>query len=221
MPYIQLCKSDSDLLIGFWRPFDTLDDMMAYAASCRFHDPARGAAKEKNRAKLKSNDRRRIQYRQAFATWIDDYLPAHGEDPIGESSGMTRDDVIQDAKRVFGEEFAEDFEKKKAEGVWTMGVERLWASIRKDLPIEGIEIGYVMKGLRKEIVGDAEDTEELSEVQQAYKEGDFEKVAAWAGEHWREVGERQKAFDREKSTRNLLEKLARESLKKDQAQNAE
>ncbi|KAH0842682.1 hypothetical protein AYO21_08974 [Fonsecaea monophora] len=214
----------------YWRMFETWEEMMDYVASCRFHDPGRwkhptkhdAEAEEDEEVKegrdqrsdlLKSNDRRRATKRPLFMYWIKTYLPAHVDEAPGKSALLTRDQVIEDAKEFFGDEFANRFEARKAKVVRQIKVDKLWADIRKGLPVQGTEIGDVMKGMKREIVGnrearavELEKLEGLEEIRVAYEADRFDEVLKWAMLNWNEVGQRQKRLNREKSRVPVLEK---------------
>ncbi|KAK5651737.1 hypothetical protein OQA88_11699 [Cercophora sp. LCS_1] len=75
---------------GFWtEPFDSIEALFGYAASCRLfwvRRPEEGldcdgdavgvTVGDAGRKKLKSNDRRRMTYRPVFRQWIDEYIPS-------------------------------------------------------------------------------------------------------------------------------------------------
>jgi len=80
-------------------------------------------------------------------------------------------------------------------------VRKLWTDIRRSLPIEGCEVGLVMKGLKLEIEKETDEEDHvgggdvgLNEARRCYKEGDFEIVNKWAVKNWKNVEERQKVF---------------------------
>jgi hypothetical protein len=131
---------------NYWTPFESVDAMFAYAASCRFYDPNA----YKGREDLKSNDRQRMKKRPMFMKWYDCYLQEHKEDAPGRSAGADREEVIEEAKRVFGVE--REYEEKRAKGLRAMGEERLWSNIRKGLPVEGLRVGIVMRGVKRDVV---------------------------------------------------------------------
>ena len=222
------------------RPFDSWDEMLAYVASCRFHDPARWKTRYQNEEDedaetkpdieqeekspnkptnrlLKANDRQRAAKRPLFGYWIETYLPAHVDDRPGKSAFLSREEVLDDAKEFFGTDFATRFEDRKRKMIRQIGVDQLWADIRKMLPIEGTEVGYVMKGMKSEIVGqktnmlaEEEMLQGLEEARKAYEDSRFEEVLDWAKAHWKVVGERQKLKDQEQSQIHLQAKKKRD-----------
>ncbi|KAK5454202.1 hypothetical protein LTS15_006202 [Exophiala xenobiotica] len=230
----------------YWTPFTSWDDMMAYASTCRFHDPGRwrrrdkkggeeeeqvdvteerkvadclekvdGDLTEDDPTKLKHNDRARAAKRPAFHYWINTYLPAHVNDTPGKDARMTRQQVIEDAKMYFGDQFASQFENRKTKWTRQIKVDKMWSELRKSLPVQGSEIGYVMKGMKREVTSKQheEDTVEglataIADVRKAYQENRLEDVLAWAKIHWEEVGERQKKFEAEKERMRLSSQRA-------------
>jgi hypothetical protein len=224
----------------YWQPFTSLDDMMDYVASCRFHDPAYwhrkaleldSAVGGEERAEtnfedpekkkynpvtksLKHNDRQRAQKRPAFAYWLNEYLPSHIHAPVGRSSSLTREEVLVDAKEYFGIEFADRFEARKTKWVGLIGVDKLWADVRNGLPLKGREIGVVMRGMKREIAGKeaaGDDHEGLRDARTAFERTNFDRVLQWANKNWEAVAERQRTLEREKSTAHLIEKRRREA----------
>ncbi|EXJ65562.1 hypothetical protein A1O7_01903 [Cladophialophora yegresii CBS 114405] len=219
----------------YWQRFNSWDEMLEYVASCRFHNPAQwksrcqygdngesqgeqgnGMESKAPTKLLKANDRQRAAKRPLFGYWIETYLPMHVDDAPGKSALLTREEVVDDAKQFFGPQFAEKFEAKRSEMVRVIGTDRLWATIRKELPIEGTEVGWVMKGMKREIVGkhghslSTEAVEGLEEARQAFEDCRFDDVLEWARPNWKEIGRRQKELDQQQSRTRLLDKFNRE-----------
>jgi hypothetical protein len=232
-----LATSDPDTVLDYmgldkgryWQPFNSWEEILEYVASCRFHNPARWKPRshdeddketEEDQARgteskpllklLKANDRQRAGRRPLFGYWIETYLPAHVDDKAGRSALLMREEVVDDAKQFFGPEFAQKFEDRKRKMMRVIGTDKLWADIRKGLPIEGTEVGWVMKGMKREIVGkhgDApsrEAAEGLEDVRKAFEESRFDDVLEWARVNWREVGERQKKLDQQQKQNTSL-----------------
>lgn len=189
----------------YWKPFNTLDEMMSYAATCRFHDPGRWAGKE--RTTLRAKDRQRANKRPAFAYWTDSYIPTHQNDAPGHDARLSRDDILLQAKQFFGHEFTSRFEQRKADVLQHFGVSNMWAAIRKSIPATGVELGYVMKGLKAAMVSDDSDSlvdGETEPQQQLYKarialvEGRFDEVQQWSTTNWKMIGLRQRRLEQAK-----------------------
>lgn len=200
----------------YWAGFGTWAEMMGYAARCRFHDPGRWRERHENgKQELKANDRQRAAKRPVFGYWIQNYLPAHVDDEPCRDAHLSREEVVEDAKRYFGKDFAERFDARKRKWVRQINVDKLWSDMRKSLPLEGGEIGYAMKGMKREVVGESEGMPpgmagEVEGVRKAYQEGRFEDVLAWAKENCKAVGERQRRLDQEKSRVHLMAKISRD-----------
>jgi hypothetical protein len=151
---IQLTTSPSAVLKfldldekNYWTRFESVDTMFSYAASCRFYDPKAYKGKED----FKANDRLRMKKRPVFMKWYEGFLKEHTKDPPGRTAGADRQEVIEEAKKVFGVE--KEYEEKRAKGLRIMGEEKLWSDIRKGLPVEGLRIGVVMRGVKREVLG--------------------------------------------------------------------
>ncbi|KEF63189.1 uncharacterized protein A1O9_01166 [Exophiala aquamarina CBS 119918] len=204
----------------YWQPFTTLDQMMSYAATCRFHNPNRW--EEKKREALKANDRQRANKRPAFAYWTDTFLPEHANDAPGAAAHLTRDEVVEDAKRFFGEELSSSFNERKEILVRQTGVNELWATIRKSITAEGAIVTYAMKGLKAAIAspdggdfdfeGDLDLQDQICGVRSAYAKGHFDEVREWGVANWEDMGKRQERLDKAKSRQNLLKKIQRDAM---------
>lgn len=222
----------------YWKPFDNWDQMLEYVSTCRFHNPARWKSRDQEEDNvcinqedlqergqnsgtklLKHNDRQRVAKRPLFGYWIETYLPAHADDDPGRSAFLTREEVVKDAKEFFGPEFARNFEVRKEKMVRLIGVDKLWADVRKTLPVEGTEIGYVMKGLNREVAGNNLDEASIEAVtglraaRRAFEEMRFDDVFDWVKINWENIGERQKRLDQEVSRVHFLAKRKKEQAK--------
>lgn len=210
----------------YWTPFDSLDAMFVYAASCRFYNPKTYRGRED----LKSNDRQRMKKRPIFKKWYDVYLQEHKGDTPGRTAGASCEKVAEEATRVFGVQ--KEYEEKRNKGLREMGIERLWSGIRKDLPVEGLRISVIMRGVKRavlpktqlaspdEVSGEKGDmvahgnSEDPSALQRAYVDGRFDEIAEWAKADWEGIEQRQSAYEREQSTKHLLAKIETERAKK-------
>lgn len=238
---IQLTTSPSAVLKfldldekNYWTRFESLEAMFLYVASCRFYDPKA----YKGKGDLKANDRLRMKKRPMFMKWFEGYLKEHMEDPPGRMAGASRQEVVEEAKKVFG--VAREYEEKRAKGLRIMREEKLWSDIRKGLPVEGLRIGVVMRGVKREVLlapdpemlngkskeavgrtlsADADEQsgakreaalEKPSDMQQAYLDGRFDEVADWVKTDWEGIERRQNAHERPESTKHLLAKLERD-----------
>jgi hypothetical protein len=150
------------------------------------------------------------------------YLPAHQDDKPGRDAFMSRADVVEDAKKYFGPEFAQSFDDRKVKLITVISRDKLFADIRKAVSIEGTEIGYVMKGMKREIAGEDMpgndelleiERSELADIRAAYRQNEMEEVLVWAKNNWKVVGQRQKALDQRRGHVNFMDKLKREKEK--------
>jgi len=206
----------------YGQKFSTLDEMMSYAATCRFHDPGRW--KEKNREALKANDRQRANKRPAFAYWTDTFLPEHSDGAPGTAAHLTRDDVIEDAKRFFGNELAARFDERKETLVRQIAILNLWATIRKSITAEGAKVTYAMKGLKAAITStdgydfnladdpDPEFQAQIQKVRSAYAAERYDEVEEWGLTNWEEIATRQERLDKAKSHQHFLKERQREAI---------
>ncbi|KAF7511538.1 hypothetical protein GJ744_004126 [Endocarpon pusillum] len=200
---------------AYWRRFESVDALFAYAASCRFFDPRRykdweAAAKGEG---LKANDRARARKRPLFRSWFEAYLPAHGHDePVDAVAAvMSRQEVVDEAKRWFG--VGDQYDERRRRGLQDINRDKMWTRIRKESGIGDDSIGAVMRGVKREVVGADDEAEQggvhLTTLQRAYTHTDCDTAVQWVRDHWREIEEKQLAYEKEKSTVNLLAKLDR------------
>ncbi|KAJ9651963.1 hypothetical protein H2198_008789 [Neophaeococcomyces mojaviensis] len=197
----------------FWKPFSTLNEMMRYIATCRFHDPKRlskaSADKrlEATRSALNTWDNKRLELRPAFAYWYNDFLPTHETDPPGAQAHLTREETLEYAFEFFGEEARRRYALQKRKVGAFVAKCRLWSDIRKeivekepDMP-EG-DMHDTLKALKREIMPlpnpirtpDTSSEEDISNSnlpfahtlrspQKAYYTDDLSTVIAWALEN--------------------------------------
>lgn len=199
----------------YWRRFESVDGLFAYAASCRFFDPRRYADPERTKRELKANDRARTRKRPVFRSWFHEYLPAHvnQEPPDAVAATMSRAEVVEEAKGWFG--IRDEYDEKRRKGLQEINREKMWTRIRKESGIEEESIGAVVRAVKREVAGVLETAEHehamhLTALQRAYAAEDgFDAVVRWVRDHWREMAETQRAYEKEKSTAHLLAKLER------------
>ena len=195
----------------YWRRFESMDGLFAYAASCRFFDPRRYKDLEGAKGDLKANDRARARKRAVFRLWFEAYLPAHvDEEPVDAvAAAMSREEVVDDAKRWFG--VGEEYDDRRRRGLQEINREKMWTQIRKESGIGEDSIGAVVRGVKREVVGaeEAEQARDRTTLQRAYADDDFDTAVQRVRDNWREIEEKQRAYEKEKSTMNLLAKLER------------
>ena len=191
----------------YWQKFETADQLLAYAATCRFFNPKRYDLTG-NKGDLNGNDRVRVRKRAVVRMWIEEYIPAHvSDDPADAAAAcMSREEVAEEAKKYFG--IAEEYEERRMKGLRETGRERLLKQIRKELDIEGDSVGAVMRGVKREVINEQGQREaDLTTLQRAYAEDEFETIVQWVRDSWKEIEERQRAYEKEESTKHLLAKL--------------
>ena len=133
----------------FEKPFETLDEMNEYVAQSRMFwikpaskdgsdsDEAARAGNQgadDNKAKLKSNDRRRMNQRLAFRKWIDEFIPSCREQGRFLDQTLTREAVQEEALDRFGAR--EQFEKDRAAFVCEKQLDVVRAAIKDAIPLE-------------------------------------------------------------------------------------
>ncbi len=193
----------------YWQKFETVDELFAYAATCRFFDP-RKYDPARTKGDLKANDRARAKKRAVFRKWVEEYLPAQFDDAPADAAAVTmsKEEVVEEAKRWFG--VTKKFEERRIEGLKGLKREKMWTQVRKELGIEGERVGAVMRGVKREVIGEENQLEEeMTTLQRAYAEDNCEMVLQWVRENWKEIEEWQRAYEKDKSTKNLLDKLGR------------
>ncbi|RVX73919.1 hypothetical protein B0A52_02809 [Exophiala mesophila] len=209
----------------FWKHFTDYDDIMDYAATCRFHDPAHWKDKAETDRKsdmMDGREARRVAKRDMFAYWIQTYLPAHVDDEPGPSSHLSREDVVLEASwiPVIGGDFLARFQAKREEWVTKLGRDKFWVDVREVVVVEANNYpsGYVMKGLKREITHEetpsipspsSGEGYDLAVVRAAYQENKLDIVLDWVRQNWKAVGQRQEALDREISRQKMRAKRER------------
>lgn len=195
----------------YWRRFESVEDLFAYAATCRFFDPRRYKDPAGAKGDLKANDRARARKRAVYNLWFEAYLPAHGDDePVDAVAAlMSRAEVVGEAKRWFG--VGDEYEERRRRGLQEINREKMWAQIRRESGIAEDSIGAVVRAVKREVAGaeEAEKGAHLTTLQRAYTDSDFDTAVHWVRDNWKEMEEKQRAYEKEKSTMNLLAKLDR------------
>ena len=149
----------------FWHPFRSLDEMMAYIATCRFHNPARVNSADTTEldrenvtcTTLHARNNKALDKRPIFQYWFQTYLPAHINDAHGPSAHLTRDQVVQDAFSFFGPELQTRYEQQKAHHTTIIQRSQLWTNIRTRIlasnpAISDRDLHDTLKGLKREIL---------------------------------------------------------------------
>ena len=185
---------------------------------------------------LKSNDRQRAGKRPLFAYFLTTYIDTHAtiDTPPGSAAKLAKQEVVEDAKAFFGNEFAERYEKARRKGIEAVGVQGLWSNVRNMIKADGgqgDELGYGMKGVKGCVCGDEfgfldiepcdrggkEESEGVAYegircAREAFREMRYDEVLEWAKQNWRKVGMRQKRMDMEISGKKLAAKIEAERV---------
>ena len=185
-------------LTRFWQPFGTLDEIMTYIATCRFHNPARinGADSselghdENIQQTLNSHDNHRLTCRPMFQYWFQTYLPSHTTDQPGTSAHLSRTEILSDAFTFFGPEIQQQYEKQSRESTATIQRGQLWSNIRKQIlashpDISDHDMHDTLKALKREILPSTSSTTQApnshpASLQSAYLANDFPTLISYA-----------------------------------------
>lgn len=266
----------------FYQPFLGWDDLMDFAASCRFHDPGFGRQSSEDSGtstpvegkenvkptlntddnntslttsalstgpaptasleilsevgcnvpaatnkvtvdlQLKTTDKKRRILRPMYRYWIDQYIPAHVDDPPRAAASHTKSETLAEAKDFFGEEFAERYEQQRIANTKRALEPKLWKDMRTFLNDEEADAGIAttaFKGWKRELTAEVEDmmedleAEGLVAARQAFIDMDYDKCLEWGKEHWKDSWQRQAKIDKEKSDANYRAKFEREAAK--------
>lgn len=200
---IELTRSPSLVLsfVGldesrYYTPFSTLDEMMSYIATCRFHDPRLfdrvdyelgdpQSVEDKPNGTLNKRDVGRIGKRPAFAYWVRDFLPRRKCDEPGDAAHLSREEVLQEVFKFFGDDIRRAYCERKVEVEVKIGKANLWNDVKARVLESGVEkwdVHETVKALKREVIP-TERSEKLTAVQKAYTEDDFTAVIAWAVEN--------------------------------------
>ncbi|VUC26205.1 unnamed protein product [Clonostachys rosea] len=162
---------------GYWDgPFDTLNDLYEYAAQCRmFSVPpsaersdtsgtsSEGSSPGQPKRKLKSNDRRRMNYRPIFRKWIEEFVPECSKQGKFRELSLTREEVTQQAMDKFA--VKDEFEQRRREFLVERDRDAIWKNVIK-LQVPEADLsdtksitfrGCLLKALKK-IILEGDDT---------------------------------------------------------------
>ena len=198
----------------YWRPFQNWDEIMAYAATCRFFNPETSLSIKPadKKSEGRSADKKRAAKRPMYCTWINWFLPAKLDSSARTGSILSEVQVVEDVKRFFVEKAAEidDEQTKlvtKKEEIDNTG---FWTNVCA-LGLHGKEKTYMLKGmhqaLEENIEGEPE--EKLPEIHTArimYEMLDYDYVLSWAMNNYQEIAKIQEARDLKKSHIKYLER---------------
>jgi hypothetical protein len=197
---------------------------------------------------LKNNDRRRLSARPLFEYYHSIYVPAHStvDTPPNKCAKMSKEEVLDDVKTFFGQEFAEKYDEQRKQGVKQVLEIKFWADVKsmiKEEGAEGAELGYGCKGVRSLVVGDEkwvwselvvgegefvlggvekgdEKVGEYRRMRESWRELRYEEVMGYVRLNWRVAGAVQRARDEKESARKRAEKREREEKKAEEPNKA-
>ncbi|OCT49402.1 hypothetical protein CLCR_04900 [Cladophialophora carrionii] len=197
--------------------FRTWEDLMDYAMTCRFYNPAafrvevNGRFSGSNDSENESPDRHSLNMIKYF---IKIYLPANAGVVGGEDACLSRKQVRCDVKDYFGPDFAQRFERSKTKAVFTVDCARLFSKTRNELPkyVKGTDLTYAVKGLKR-VVGlyeskykdamlDAPEIKGWADMREAFEQRRYRAFRDEAKKHWIYVGAYQKWLDAKRSAQH-------------------
>lgn len=274
----------------FWQPFPSWDDVMDYAAQCRFHDPGFGRKKSENGSglsspagegekekptdvvngedtrvavpvnsntaqdtlaclttkipdttdaasitsstatsapdavkldlELKTTDRKRKVLRPMYRYWIDEYLPAHVDQPAGSAARLTQQETLEEVKEFFGPEFTDRYEKQRTTNMKIALEPKLWKAMRDFLNEQTDDAGTVttaFKGWKRELTGDVDEkdvdllAEGVVEARTAFTDMKHLECLEWGKKQWQAILKRQSVLDKAKSDAGLRAKFEKKA----------
>lgn len=168
--------SDHDAILGFvglpseeyWRgPFESLEAMYEYGARCRMFwvppleeggDAGPNGPVYASKEKLKSNDRRRMNYRPGFRRWVEEFIPKCREEGRFSEKPVTREEITREAMDKFGIE--EEFVRRRQEFLLEKNKDAVWTDLIKgSIPAADVSDpksvtyrGCLVKALKKVIL---------------------------------------------------------------------
>ncbi|EXJ56445.1 hypothetical protein A1O7_06789 [Cladophialophora yegresii CBS 114405] len=127
---------------------------------------------------------------------------------------LSRKQVRCDVKDFFGTDFAQEFERLRAQAVFTVDCARLFSRLRKELPryVKGPELTYAIKGVKrvvglyrsdyKDVTLDAPGTRKWDYMREAFEQRRYQVFRNEAKKHWIYIGAYQKWLDAKRSAQN-------------------
>ena len=208
----------------FWGgPFDSCHDLFEYVAQCRMfwvspsppaplhkQDGIAGsegisvAEKEdtvsNDKRKLKANDRRRMNLRPAFRSWVEDFIPECRRQGRSPEPRTSRDEVTREAFAAFGPDVEKEFFSRRTEFLLEQDRLHIWTGVIKTTipqPEDRTDQrmlqyrGTIVKAFKK-IILDADDSYGVDRPDDLQNEEGFydtDKVVAFIREHEAKVGQ--------------------------------
>lgn len=202
----------------YWKgPFESPEAMYEYVAQCRMfwappsHDEelpnqeSGASADDHGRRALKSNDRRRMNYRPAFRKWIDEFKPECRRQGRFSEQKTTRDEVTAEAIAHFN--VSEEYDmrlhefrvERQRDHIWNVMIKAAIPPADPSNPRSITYRGCLVKALKRVVLEDNQDYG-VHLPEDCKCEGglfDLDKVAAFIETHEDEIGE--SAYSRQAS----------------------
>lgn len=201
----------------WWSRFKSKEEMFQYATSCRLfwvkeaadtteseremrlettatakRDIEGQEGGEKEKLKLKHNDRQRMAKRPIFKEWIDQFIPLCQERGVFGDARASREQIRQEAFANFGVE--DEYEAKLKEWRVTKHEDDIWRIVIKgSVPLDGIEPAFRAAAIRTLKATIMEGAEFEGVVPRAAVKGqdgfyDLEEVRHFVIENWEKAG---------------------------------
>lgn len=175
-------------------PFRTLEDLFEYVAQCRMFYVAPGDAGQ-DRDALKSNDRRRMEFRPAYRRWVDEFIPSCRESGRFSERKTSVEKVKKEALARFRAQ--EDYDQRLREFVLEKQREKIWNTMIKkmeppaEFANEVMYSGCARKALKRTIL-EGNELYDGSKVDFKSEDGyyDEDKVQQFLVERGEEIGRR-------------------------------
>ncbi|KAK3337334.1 hypothetical protein B0T19DRAFT_447922 [Cercophora scortea] len=222
---------------GFWaEPFESVDALFDYVTTCRLFwvqpaseespgaeaNEAGSLGGEEGRKKLKSNDRRRMNYRAVYRRWIDEFIPQLRAE--GRFASKYQHASVQELRDMVRDEaFARFFvETEYRARLWAWRVQREAEQVKglvKELIPMDLDPHYracLVGGMRKIVMEDDRSLGIIPEIPLKDADGfyDMEATRAFVARNWGKLGPITWSMQLQKSREHLSSKQAKE-LKKE------
>ncbi|KAI9781348.1 MAG: hypothetical protein M1816_002416 [Peltula sp. TS41687] len=142
--------------------FETVREVFDWIAGMRWFvvfeqgddDEEKKEEEKKKKKKLKAKDRRRVEQREMYRCWMEDYLPSCSPNTSIEKNGAekgseVRERALQEALDRFKKR--EEYEARLKHWKMAVAVNKLWRRVADSLPDDGERKGLTMRGLKKRI----------------------------------------------------------------------
>jgi hypothetical protein len=217
----------------WWKQFESREEMYEYATTCRMlwvpeveeEDASVGDAKgqegiedgEKQKKKLKHNDRRRLAQRPIFRAWFEEFIPRCRKEGRFEVARTTREQIRDDAFEKFG--IKEEYMTKLREWSLARHLDEVTRDvIKKNIPTDGVDVhlrAAAIKTLKGIIVGGDEFEGKIPEAVAKDENGfyNLELVDRFVADNWQEAGRIGLARQQVKNREAMIEKERAKQIK--------